>query len=117
KIHHHHHHGGGSESEALPINSKKSSALEETYYHLLKTQGPFEAINYYHLMSDEPIAFSTESGKEYIFPDSLEEAYPPWLSEKEALEKENRYLVIDGQQFLWPVMSLRDKFLAVLQHD
>nr|WEY07045.1 nucleoprotein [Sudan ebolavirus] len=109
--------GQGSESEALPINPEKRSALEETYYHLLKTQGPFEAINYYHLMSDEPIAFSTESGKEYIFPDSLEEAYPPWLSEKEALEKENCYLVIDGQQFFWPVMSLQDKFLAVLQHD
>nr|ARU80328.1 NP [Reston ebolavirus] len=96
--------------------SKSMQKLEETYHHLLRTQGPFEAINYYHMMKDEPVIFSTDDGKEYTYPDSLEEAYPPWLTEKERLDNENRYIYINNQQFFWPVMSPRDKFLAILQH-
>nr|5E2X_A Chain A, NP [Tai Forest ebolavirus]5E2X_B Chain B, NP [Tai Forest ebolavirus]5E2X_C Chain C, NP [Tai Forest ebolavirus]5E2X_D Chain D, NP [Tai Forest ebolavirus]5E2X_E Chain E, NP [Tai Forest ebolavirus]5E2X_F Chain F, NP [Tai Forest ebolavirus]5E2X_G Chain G, NP [Tai Forest ebolavirus]5E2X_H Chain H, NP [Tai Forest ebolavirus] len=91
-------------------------SVEEMYRHILQTQGPFDAILYYYMMTEEPIVFSTSDGKEYVYPDSLEGEHPPWLSEKEALNEDNRFITMDDQQFYWPVMNHRNKFMAILQH-
>ncbi|ACI28620.1 nucleoprotein [Bundibugyo virus] len=97
-------------------NAQSEQSIAEMYQHILKTQGPFDAILYYHMMKEEPIIFSTSDGKEYTYPDSLEDEYPPWLSEKEAMNEDNRFITMDGQQFYWPVMNHRNKFMAILQH-
>nr|QAT98503.1 nucleoprotein [Bombali ebolavirus]QOU08477.1 nucleoprotein [Bombali ebolavirus] len=99
-----------------PESPLNDHGIERMYRHILETQGPFDAILYYHMMKDEPVTFSTNDGKEYIYPDSLENEYPPWLSEKEATQSESRFINVDGQQFYWPVMNYRDKFMAILQH-
>lgn len=97
-------------------NTQPEHSFEEMYRHILRSQGPFDAVLYYHMMKDEPVVFSTSDGKEYTYPDSLEEEYPPWLTEKEAMNDENRFVTLDGQQFYWPVMNHRNKFMAILQH-
>lgn len=97
-------------------NTQSEHSFEEMYRHILRSQGPFDAVLYYHMMKDEPVVFSTSDGKEYTYPDSLEEEYPPWLTEKEAMNEEKRFVTLDGQQFYWPVMNHKNKFMAILQH-